>query len=543
MDGTQPYDVTQYALCRYASVVLLLLLSTLLVRQRKEVINQLSTRHGQWLLGAVLTAFTLRMYWPDLAVFHENGHGYRYIGMAINPDSDLHVYGSGYQAFFSIFYAFLPPVTEVVLVANVLLGSLTVLFAGLFCSRQFGKTEGVFSAWSLALLPVHIKLSATESPFILAIFLSIVALWAIGELRTKQSYGMALIAGLAAGLAPQSRPLMLAIPIFVFMFGCFSRSDTLSWLRERSTWLFFLTTVAVLTLHVAWMIDLHGEGGRLAGYGQFLELGPDRVWKTMSERGLLLNPAYTPAHFLALAAIGCALLWKQAWRVTTLLTLGFLGLAWLYGARANHYSEALRFAAAPQVSLTFLIGPALARSVVWLAGASPARWYHASAALLLLVTALFSNGAIATPTVDALESTFLRSAYPELPQECAIIIPPARAGKGRIENAFPFYEYRAYRPGNDNFNWGLSRVDQPMLEGLKANNPCVLYYRGLVCSTFIPEEPMTGTMRRECHSFEQSHPMRKIASFPVHGSRLPTHLHDHPDTTFELAIFELDRAP
>ena len=76
----------QYALCRYASVVLLLMLFTLLVRQRKAVVNQLRTRHGQWLLGADARG----LHPPDVLArsggFHENGHGYRYIGMAINPD-------------------------------------------------------------------------------------------------------------------------------------------------------------------------------------------------------------------------------------------------------------------------------------------------------------------------------------------------------------------------------------------------------------------------------------------------------------------------
>ena len=82
-----------------------------------------------------------------------------------------------------------------------------------------------------------------------------------------------------------------------------------------------------------------------------------------------------------------------------------------------------------------------------------------------------------------------------------------------------------------------------MLEGLSENNPCVLYYRGLVCSTFIPEEPETGNLRPECAAFEETHSMRKISAISVDGRTLPSHLHRHPKQTFELAFFQLDLTP
>jgi len=145
-----------------------------------------------------------------------------------------------------------------------------------------------------------------------------------------------------------------------------------------------------------------------------------------------------------------------------------------------------------------------------------------------------------TQTVDSMESSFLRDSYQSLPKECAVVTPPGRMGRGRIESAFPFYEYRSYLPGNDNFNWGLSRVDQPMLDGLHANNPCVLYYRGLACTTFIPEEAMEGSLRPECKAFESTHKMHKLTSVSIDGSALPTHLHQHPKGTFELAFFRLE---
>ena len=104
MDGAPPYDVTQFALCKYASMVLVVLLIVVLTRQRQRLFSIFSRAQVRLLFAAVGMSFLLRFGWPELAVFHENGHGYRYIGMAIAPESDLHAYGSGYAAFFSLFY-------------------------------------------------------------------------------------------------------------------------------------------------------------------------------------------------------------------------------------------------------------------------------------------------------------------------------------------------------------------------------------------------------------------------------------------------------
>jgi hypothetical protein len=453
------------------------------------------------------------------------------------------VYGSGYAAFFSLLYTVLPPLTTVVLFTNAVLGSLTVVFLGLFGARCFGARSGTMTAWALALLPVHIKLSATESPFILAIFLAAVGLWALSELREKHSYVLALVAGLAAGLAPQSRPLMIAVPAFLLLFGLLSRPGALVWLKERSTWLFIGTTVSVLFLHVTWMLELHGEGGRLAGYGQFLELGVERTVNAMTTDGLLFKPAFTPVHFLALAAIGCAATWRDYRRASLLIAGGLLAVTWLYGARANHYSEALRFAAVPQVMLVLLVGPALGRSVDWLARSGPVRRVYFLGPAVLLLTALCSHAAITTETADSIESEFIQESYTSLPAECAIITPPSRMGRGRIESSFPFYEYRSRLPGNDNFNWGLSRMDQPMLDGLRNNNPCVLYFRGLACATFLPEESAEASKRKECAAFEEQLTLRKLTSRVVHGSELPRHLHRYPQGPFELGFFQLVETP
>jgi len=543
MDASLPYDVTQFGISRIAFTLLALSLPFAWVRCRQELARLMGKEPMLWLWGAAAVAVALRLGWPNLAVFHENGHGYRYIGMAIDPESDLHVYGSGYAAFYSLLYTLLPPLTTVILFTNVILGSLTVVFLGLFGARCFGARAGTMSAWALALLPVHIKLSATESPFILAIFLTVVGLWALSELRERRSYSLALVAGLAAGLAPQTRPLMIAVPAFLFLFALLSRPDALGWLKERSAWLFIGTAVSVLYLHVAWMLELHGEGGRLTGYGQFLELGAERTVNAMSSHGLLFKPAFTPVHFLALGAIGCAAAWKSHRRPALLLAAGFLAITWLYGARANHYSEALRFAAVPQVMLVLLVGPALSGAVDWLAPSSPPRRLHFLGPAILLLTALCSHAAITTETVDSIESEFIQESYATLPTECAIITPPSRMGRGRIESSFPFYEYRARLPGNDNFNWGLSRIDQPMLDGLRNNNPCVLYFRGLACSTFLPEESLEVSTRKECAVFEKSLSLRKVTSRVVDGSELPRHLHRHPQGTFELGFFLLEGTP
>ena len=537
-----PYDETQFAILLVGYLCLFPLLVFVLVRQRERLADLLGEHAKRGLLLAVLVGLVLRALWPDLTVFHENGHGYRLIGMAVEPSSDLHVYGSGYQAFFHLIFQVLPSVTGVVLVTNVLLGTATIFFGGLLGSAVFGSRAGVFGAWALACLPVHIKLSATESPFVLSIFLAAVALWAVHVLRSRSCYAVAIVAGLAAALAAQGRPMMIAVPFYVLLFGMACPAGGLRWLRERTTWVFLAVMAAVLTLHVSWLLELHGDGGRLGDYGQFLERGPERVWSTMIDRGLLLDPFFTPAHFIALAFLGFAVSWQNARRGALILMAGFLGMAWAYGARANHYSEALRFAAAPQVFMALLMGPALARSVDWIQSRWPGRPRLSYAPALGLVAAgLFAHHAITTPTADALEYGFLQESIEKAPAGCALITPPARMGRGRIETSFPFYEFRERNPGNDHYNWGLARVDQPMWDGLRHNNSCVIYYRGLGCTSFLPEEGKAEGLRQPCQDFEDTFELEALHKAKFDGTQLPRHLHRHPDGEYELGLFRVLR--
>lgn len=537
-----PYDETTFGVATAGFVLLLPVLLVTAFKQRTSHRQLFGARDHRWLLAATLAGLLLRALWPDAAIFHENGHGYRTVGMGIDPSSDLHVYGSGYQAFLHLLFQAFPGTTTVALISNVLVGSATVYVGGLIGGRLFGSRAGVYGAWALAVLPIHIRLSATESPFVLAIFLSALALWAIFELRAAPSIWLALLAGIAAGLAPQFRPLLIGVPWVVLGCGALIEPGALRWLKRGTTLLFVAIALGLLTFHVSWLLELHGEGGRLEGYGQFLEIGPHRVLSTLTRRGLLLDPAYTPVHFVALACLGVAASWHHARRAALLLAIGFLGLTWVYGARANHYSEALRFAAAPQVFMALLAGPALVftTNAVKAWGGKRA-WLSGLPAACLVGAALFSHAAISTATADDLEYAFLQASFEDLPEGCAMITPAARMGRGRIETSFPFYEFRERFPGNDHSSWGLARSDQPMWEGLRDHNPCVLYTRGLACASFLPEESPSGPYRKECVAFEDQFELEELHALAISGHTLPTHLHRHPRTDFQLKMFRVVR--
>jgi len=161
-----PYSRFQFTVLLICYVELVLTLGYVVWRRRGDLVADL-TRADRWIvpLAAVL-AFVLRLTLPTASVFHENGHGFRYIGMAVDPASDLHVYGSGFQAFFYLLYRILPPLCSVTIYTNIVLGALTVIPLGWLVARLFGRGSGAMASLCLAVLPSHIRLSATESPFI-----------------------------------------------------------------------------------------------------------------------------------------------------------------------------------------------------------------------------------------------------------------------------------------------------------------------------------------------------------------------------------------
>lgn len=510
-----PYPADQFWLLRLAVVTLVVALGWAGWRRRAGLWEGLGAidRFGPLLAGGL--AFVLRAVLPPGAIFHENGHGYRYIGMAVDPVSDLHVYGSTYQAVYGLLYLVFPPVTDVVLWAQRFAGALTVVFLGWMVGRLFGGGAGALAALALALLPLHIRLSATESLFILAIFFTVLALWAVQELRRAPGEDLLLVTAISAGLAAQIREIFMAAPGLIFLFGMLCQPGAWSFLRRRSTWLFVALTSALMLRHLMWMWELHHE----SHYGTLLRVSPEVVAEMLGV-GLLFNPAFTPLHLHLLGAVGLvAGLWLH-WRGTVVLATGFLSLTWVYAARAEYFTEALRFAVPGQVFLAALAGVgamALARLFGRLLE-SPIAGVLAAAAILF--AALLYPAGWKLETIQEREHRFLRRSYAALPEGCTLVTSDFRLGHGNINAAFPFYEYRHRVSGPDDPDDHLVRASEFQLPAYA--DRCVLYYRGLACLSFDRED-RPRDLRPECEAFEAGHQLEPIVTDPVPAADFPSY--------------------
>jgi hypothetical protein len=525
-----PYDPLQFRLLQTAFEALAVLLLVAVVRHRGDL-AALDRREGIAIVGAAILAFVLRMTLVEPIVFHENGHGYRYIGMAIDPASDLHVYGSGWQAFFNLIYSFAPPLVSEALVANAILGALTCLFAGLHGSRTFGRGIGAATAAVLAVLPIHVRMSSTESTFVLAMFLAVLALWAMREMREHPSVDLALIAGIAAAACGQMRPLLVALPAFllVYLFVCAPQARRFA--RTPAAWITVATTAALLAGHVRWLYRLHLAGGP-SHYGSLVTIAPDRVLSSLAETALFFDPGATPFHVLLLALIGTLIGLRRTPRATAPLALLWIALVWIYAARSEYRSEAVRFATPATVVLALLAGPGLAAAAGVVLRLPRGRTFAAILTAVVLATALLSRDPF-VQTADGFEYLLLRDGLARVPTGCRVVKPPDRNGDGRIESRLPAYEI-AYRLGPPS-DGGATLVTT---DGYRPTGGCTIYWRGLSCAVFTHDET-AGTLRSECAAFESGHRLEALFTRRLQPQLLPEHRFVYAGEAIELGFYRV----
>lgn len=529
----------QFHLLMATFVSLALLLGWLCIARRGELFGDLDGVDRVLIPAAALLALALRWSVADWVIFHENGHGYRLLEMAVRPQEDLHVYGSAHQAFFHLLFLLLPPTGDTMIGGTVLLGALTVLPAGLLMARLFGAGAGAGAALALALLPLHIHQSATESRFVFALAFWILALWLAVELRRRPSMPLALACALAAAPAGQVRPVLAWVPLSVPLFALLAGPRPLAFLRRREPWLLAGAIALLSAGHAHWMWIVHsGEAARanarrlvdfsLAGLMSGLEKGP-----------VLLDASVLPRSYLALAALGLlgGLLVRR--RATALLApLGAL-LVWLYASRASGFGELVRFALPPQVFFALLAGAGAGLLTQAAARIAGQRRAVGAAVVLHGLLPVFPAVMPAQSTAQAREYRFLRAAYPALPAGCALVKAGRRPNSG-VNDSFPFTEFRYFVPGPDREEGGLAETTTADIEELRASHPCVLYYRGLACFSFERDEPRDPPIRSRCLRFEEEHRLVPLIVDQVDPAALAPYRFELPEREFTLAFFRVE---
>ncbi len=357
-----------------------------------------------------------------------NWDGFDRIVLAWGQGEQVHpMYGDGYAALMTLGWPFAPFHATLVFLAN---GSLAVASVGLawaigraVAPGSSARLAGLVAGAGLALWPVHLRLSVTETMHVSLLAFELLALAAgLGALRL-QSKPLAVAAGLAAGFAAHLRPEAMLMPAAVLAIALGARDR-----RGRLT-LGLAAAVALATALPRWLElpDLV-QRSRTAGAARLLEAHTWRQlltprWGPLDDRvpfpWIGLHVRLTSPLWLGLIGVGVlraerrTLAWSGAWAV---LVLGpILGKNW------------------PSTDAMRLQLPGLTPSLVWLAlGAvaivrlprlAPLMGRPWAAVAAMALASLPHLGTVQERWVPARDHAFAVAHLPELPDRALVLIP------------------------------------------------------------------------------------------------------------------------
>ena len=166
-------------------------------------------RTDRWLLlGALVVATLLRALWAEPVMIHENYCGVGRLACAAEPPCIRVTRNHGVASFagYNLIMGLTGGSDQGVFTGNVILAGLVhlLLLFALVRDATGSVRAGVLAAWSLALLPVHIRMSPTESFFPLASALLMGSVLALRALATKADLPRAVMAAILVALTVQS---------------------------------------------------------------------------------------------------------------------------------------------------------------------------------------------------------------------------------------------------------------------------------------------------------------------------------------------------
>ncbi len=379
-------------------------------------------------LGLVtLLGLWARIFVAPLGLSNWDGHDRLTLAWGLGQQIDP-LYGDGYATLMTLAWPWgaLAPLTP--FHVNTLLAVLAVPLAWglgrLVVTSERARLAGLAAGTALALWPVHLRLSATETLHVSLLTLELLALvLALASVRIG-GWSTALAAGLAAGFAAHIRPEALVFPLV--LAALFLLPDTR---RDALKRLGAALFVAVLVALPRWL-DLADLSGR-AGPAQFSRLTDWQTWRLLfTISGTPLDDGsplpWLPLHLrltsplwllLALGGLLSArrrtLAWTGLWAALVLLPI--LGKSW------------------PSTDAMRLQLPGLGPALVWIAlGASgpAAPWLRrlcgTRTRALVLVMGLVSLIHLPDTTrhwVPARDHAFAVEVLPQLPTRSLVLIP------------------------------------------------------------------------------------------------------------------------
>lgn len=436
-------------------------------------------------LGILAVALVARLVVAHPTVVNENRHG-EMIHLRVLDGGHLETYGPAYFETYRALLSILPPRIESTLAVQAVLGSLVCVLAGMMVVLLLGGTrrEGLLAAAVLAVLPVHVRVSHSESLFVLATFLVLAALCLAASAMRSFRPAAWWAAWMLAAIAAQVRPEYVFFPAFLLLAAVAARPADAPPVRPMARHLVGAVAVCGLLLAPRFVVLLALQTSDDA----VSILAPAAIGaRLLSQDHLFTNPRLFPVALTVLGLIG---LWAVAARHR-------LGALWIGAALAYHTSwflslqpnlgNVLRFQHAA-VHLWAMLAAAGTCALVRRAAPGAPRLAAAAAATLAVTASALPGARLISERFDKDEEFhYLRAAAAGLPDRGHLVLPDDSAfGDGRILGYF----LPEVLPGGG-AGWRLHRQSAATAfdeAALAALDGPVFYYRGLWSYEFTPEE-------------------------------------------------------
>lgn len=400
-------------------------------------------------------------------------------------------YGETGPALYRVVDALFGGGERAVFATNTVLATLTVPAVATLSLSLFGDTpRALFAAAVLALLPLHLRFSASEELYIPAVFFGTVAFAFVADYARHGELPSALGGAVALSLAAQSRPESLLMPLYGLAL-CLAAAPSGARVARLRAGAGLVAFALVGLLCAPRLLGLFEPGGGLGDARALLPLDSARLLGQAP-----FDVALTPPAMMALAVLGLAHglrrdAAKAVWLLLVLLCVGALPLFFfdtdVYRARTQVMGVAL---------FAVLAGgawPAL-RDVTRASGRVAVAL--AAALALVVAAAAWSRASFVRARADQQEEwSFLVDAVPRLPMRDGHTLLTLTRNVGREWlGAFPWFLLRRAR-----LPVALADLRDAVLgDAWPAAGDDTWFYQGTYCFYGYEDEPPPRPFNPRC---------------------------------------------
>ncbi len=434
------------------------------------------------------------------------------------------------------------------LMGRVYLGALTIPWAFVLGAAVFRRrAAGLVFAATLAFLPHHVRISASESTQVDFLFFSMAAAALMLMAARSGRLTTALAALSAACAAALTRPEAALITPGLLLLATAAGAE----LRERRRRpLLLATAVGALTLLAASMLSIVSAGGwGVWPDGAALELSTiSRSAMTLvmpDGRNALFDPMVSPIWLYPLVIFGAVALWRAGQRS---VAAGFGVLVLTYVVAHSGWAPAVTVWPMGDPHAALLLGAApLAAAGVWLGLGRLAAAVDAKARIIAATTLGALGCAAWWPAVRALDLDWQRAHHYaiELGQEHAA----ALEGEG-VRVVIPTHQHRHVSLSSSAMMAPLTEQRQTSADAvtvahaLEHHDPSegaanLYYYEGLPCYL---AGPAGGTVNPQCAAMRASFVLTPLSRLELHrGAYIASHADIRAPPPITLGLYRVGR--